>query len=121
MNIKSQEDLQKENEVLRSRLMEATDTLEAIRTGQIDALVVSGQNGHSLYTLTSADHAYRVFVESMAEGAVSLNSDGLIVFSNTQFATIVNEPLSNVVGRKFSELVIEDDRGHFNQLSNEAW
>lgn len=121
MNMKSQQDLLQEIEILQSKLTEATETLEAIRTGQIDALVVNGQNGHALYTLRSADHAYRVFIERMAEGAVSINSDGLIIFSNTQFAKIVNESLSNVVGRKFSEFVNENHLERFDQLFSDAW
>lgn len=117
----SHEDLLSENELLRSRLSEATDTLEAIRTGQVDALVVTGENGHSLYTLKSADHAYRVFVEQMAEGAVSLNSDGLVVFSNSQFARIINRPLSQVAGHRFVEFVTDDDATRFRSLFRTAW
>jgi two-component system, OmpR family, phosphate regulon sensor histidine kinase PhoR len=71
MDNKSREDLLQENELLRSRLNEATDTLDAIRTGQVDALVVNDENGHALYTLKSADRSYRVFIEQMAEGALS--------------------------------------------------
>ena len=56
-------------EELRFQLNEANETIEAIRTGQIDALVVQGQNGHQLYTLKSADQTYRVFIEKMTEGA----------------------------------------------------
>ena len=64
---------------LERQLEEAHDAIEAIRTGQIDALVVTDHNVHTLYTLKSADQAYRVFIERMAEGAVSLNADGVIV------------------------------------------
>jgi PAS domain S-box-containing protein len=121
MDNKSREDLLRENELLRSKLSEATDTLEAIRTGQVDALVVQDQHGHSLYTLRSADRAYRVFIEEMAEGAVSLNSEGLVIYSNSQFAEIISMPLSSVVGRKFSEFVIDKDRVRFDDLLSESW
>jgi PAS domain S-box-containing protein len=110
-----------ENELLRAKLAEATDTLDAIRTGQIDALVVNGQDGHALYTLQSADHTYRVFVEQMAEGALSLNSDGLIIYSNSQFARMINRPLSTIVGRKFAEFVASDDRMQFDRLFHTGW
>jgi PAS domain S-box-containing protein len=101
-------------------LREATDTLEAIRTGQVDALVVTGQNGHSLYTLESADFAYRVFIEQMAEGAVSLNSEGVIIYCNSQFARIISAPLSDIIGRTFVEFVTEDDGVNFNKLFAES-
>lgn len=116
MRNKSLEDLLAENEILRLKLSEANDTLEAIRTGQIDALVVNGEDGHSLYTLKSADQAYRVFIEQMAEGAVSLNSDGLIIYSNSQFARIINAPLSSIVGKRFSDFVIADDKECYDRL-----
>jgi PAS domain S-box-containing protein len=121
MDNKSREDLLIENELLRSKLSEATDTLDAIRTGQIDAIVVDGADGHSLYTLKSADHAYRIFIEHMAEGAVSLNSEGLIIYSNAQFAAMIKRPLSTVVGRKFMDFLMPDDRIHFQSLFNNAW
>lgn len=120
METKSHEDLLLENELLRSKLSEATDALDAIRNGQVDALVVNGQNGHSLYTLKSADHAYRVFIEQMAEGAVSLSPEGLIVYSNSQFARIINQPLSKVVGKTLSDFIAPHDRKLFDDLINEG-
>ena len=67
---KTIEELLKENEELRFQLNEANDTIEAIRTGQVDALILHGEDGHQLYTLKSADQTYRVFIEKMTEGAV---------------------------------------------------
>ena len=81
---KTREELQEELEELQYRLDEANETIEAIRTGQIDALVVQGDNGHQLYTLKTADQTYRVFIEKMTEGAVTLNSEGLILYCNSQ-------------------------------------
>jgi PAS domain S-box-containing protein len=121
MDNNSREDLLVENEMLKSKLLEATDTLDAIRTGQVDALVVTGNNGHSLYTLQSADQAYRVFIEQMAEGAVTLNLDGLIIYCNSQFARIINTPLSRIVGRTFSEFVTNDDGADFDNLFAQSW
>src|SRR6476620_7937729 len=107
---KTREDLEKELEELRMQLEEANDTIEAIRTGQVDALVVHSEDGHQLYTLKSADQTYRVFIEKMTEGAVTLNPDGLILYCNSQFARMVNLPLSNVIGLPFKEFVTEDNQ-----------
>ena len=60
---KTMEELRNELEELRHQLDEANETIDAIRTGQIDALVVEGKDGHQLYTLKTADHTYRVFIE----------------------------------------------------------
>src|SRR5215210_2089376 len=102
---KTRQDLEKELEELRYQLAEANDTIEAIRTGQIDALVVQGDKGHQLFTLKSADITYRVFIENMTEGAVTLNPDGLILYCNSQFARMVNMPLSNVIGLPFDQFI----------------
>ena len=105
---KTSEALQKELEEqklhleeLRQQLEEANETIEAIRTGQIDALVVQGDEGHQLYTLRTADLTYRVFIEKMTEGAVTLNKQGIILYCNTQLALMVNMPLSQVIGLPF--------------------
>jgi ABC-type amino acid transport substrate-binding protein len=61
---KTYEQLLRENAELSQRLEEASDTIDAIRTGQVDALVVNDANaGHQLYTLKTADHSYRLFIE----------------------------------------------------------
>src|SRR3990170_6885373 len=90
-----------EIEELRLQLEEANETIDAIRTGQVDAFVFKGYNGHELYTLKSADQVYRIFIEKMTEGAVTLNADGIIVYSNSQFASMVGLPLSQVTGAAF--------------------
>jgi two-component system CheB/CheR fusion protein len=94
-------DLQNEVERLRAELAEANDTLHAIRTGQIDALIVNDESGHSVFTLTSADRAYRLFIEQMIEGAVTLNVEGLVTYSNSQFARMVQRPLPKIMGNYF--------------------
>jgi PAS domain S-box-containing protein len=121
MNSNLNDQLQDEIRQLQSRLDEANDTLDAIRNGQIDALVVNGKDGHSLYTLRSADQAYRVFIEQMNEGAVTLNSSGLIVYSNSRFASLVNQPLSKVLGNQFSNFITEDCKTIFEDLFERGW
>jgi uncharacterized coiled-coil DUF342 family protein len=43
---KTVEELQAELDEVRYQLREANETIEAIRTGQVDALVVEGSNGN---------------------------------------------------------------------------
>jgi signal transduction histidine kinase len=117
----SHNELKTEIEKLRRELSEANDTLEAIRTGQVDALVVNDDSGHSLFTLRSADRAYRLFIEQMTEGAVTLNRDGLIIYSNSQFARLVEQPLPRVMGNYFSEFVYDEDLADFNVFLSKGW
>ena len=102
---KTYQQLLAENEHLQQQLEEATDMIQAIRTGQVDALVVEGKQGHELYTLKTADHLYRVFIETMNEGALTLNEQRLIVYCNATFASLMERPLSGVIGLSFDQFI----------------
>lgn len=90
---------------LQSRLDEAEATLEAIRTGRVDALVIDGSDGEQVYTLESADLPYRQFLEQMAEGALSLDSASTILFCNRFFTELVERPREKLLGTSFEELI----------------
>ena len=85
-----------ELETLRNRLEEAEETLRAIRSGAVDALVVDGTDTPVIYTLRSAAEPYRLLVEQMHEGALTVTSAGVIVYCNpafTQMARLAGEQL----------------------------
>ena len=105
-----------EVEQLRQRLEEAEETLNAIRTGQVDALVVSGPSGDRVFVLKGAEQPYRVFVETMNEGAVTLLADGTISFSNRRFAEMLKTPLERVIGMHLEEFVAPDYRDRLGPL-----
>ena len=83
---------------LERLLEEATDTLDAIRNGEVDAIVVGGSSGQFVYTLENADRPYRVLVEQMKEGAVTLNEDGLLLYVNHSFAGLVGRSAGSLIG-----------------------
>ena len=115
------EELVQQNEELRIQLEEANDTIDAIRTGQVDALIVKDAEGHQLYTLKTADQTYRVFIEKMNEGAVTLNKDNTILYSNSRFATMMGLPLEKVIGLNFSFFIPEISVEKFNNLIQNGW
>lgn len=121
MKAKSQAELLRDIDELRSKLSEANDTLDAIRAGQIDALVVSGVNGHTLFTLESADLSYRIFIEKMTEGAVTLSPSGLILYCNSRFASMVDRPLAKVLGCSFDYFIVERCKSDFKAIFERAW
>jgi len=106
---------------MKYQLEEANDTIEAIRNGEVDALVVKAEDGHQLYTLRSSDQAYRIFVEQMTTGALTLNHDGVILFSNSRFAKMVDLPLEKVVGKLFSDFFVADEHERCIKLIDSAW
>ena len=101
---------------LTSRMLEAEETLRAIRGGEADALVVSTAEGDRVFTLTGADHPYRVMVETMNEGAVTLASDGTILFCNQRFADIVQGSLEKVFGSSIYPYISATDLPLFRAL-----
>lgn len=118
---KTVEELEAELQELRSQLEEANDTIDAIRTGQIDALVVKNGEGHQLFTLKSADQTYRVFIEKMNEGAVTLNSDGVIVYCNSSFANAMKLPLEKAIGVHFNTFIPDESSSEFESLLKTGW
>ena len=117
---KTNETLLRENEDLRSRLEEAEEVVRAIRSGEVDALVIPGPGGNEVFTLKTADHAYRVLVEEMQEGAVVVVEDGSIVYANLRFAQMLKEPLEKIMGGLFRDWVDTTGRDRLEVLMTEA-
>jgi PAS domain S-box-containing protein len=101
---------------LRARLSEAEDTLLAIRNGDVDAVVVTGKNGDQVFTLEGAGHAYRILIESMNEGALTLTADETILYANQCFAGMVKCPLEEVIGSSFRRFLSVEERAAFKPL-----
>ncbi|HEY0670562.1 MAG TPA: ATP-binding protein [Sphingobacteriaceae bacterium] len=118
---KSYDQLLEENRELSIQLEEAQDAIHAIRTGRVDAVIVQGEDGHELYTLKSADQAYRVFIEKMNEGAITLHKDGTILYCNSKFASMLNKPLEKVMGMSIKLFIPLECHQKFQKLSNQGW
>jgi two-component system phosphate regulon sensor histidine kinase PhoR len=107
---RTKEQLIIENENLQSRLVEAEETLTAIRNGEVDAILVSGKNEEQIYTINSADTPYRTFIEEMNEGAVTITKDGIILYCNKTFGEIVNHSIEQVIGSDLRSFVAPDEK-----------
>jgi PAS domain S-box-containing protein len=105
---------------LQAQLQEAQETLDAIRSGDVDAVLVNGPNGQRVYTLENADRPYRVLIEKMQEGAVTLTRDGLILYCNQTFARMVARPVERVIGGRFQALLSDEDSASFDALLQAA-
>lgn len=98
---------------LQNRLREAEETLSAIRRGEVDAVVVGGDEGDQVFTLQGAERPYRMLIEQMSEGAATLSTAGLILFCNARFAEMVRTPLDKIVGTPFARFVAADAQAIF--------
>jgi PAS domain S-box-containing protein len=101
--------LQDEVQSLRARLAEAEELRRAISEGDLDALVIPGPEGEMIFTLDSADHAYRVLVETMNEGTATLGCDGTILYCNRHFADLLRMPIQAVIGTSIYRFIVPDN------------
>jgi two-component system CheB/CheR fusion protein len=113
---KTKEQLIAENEELHSRLTEAEEALSAIRSGEVDAIVVSGTKGDQVYSISSAETPYRTFIEEMNEGAITLSKEGIIIYCNQRFAELVDEPIERVLGSYFKRFIVPDEESKFDKI-----
>ncbi len=72
--------------------------VQAVGTGEVDALFVADGAGRRLITLNGADRAYRLLVEDMAEGALTLTPDAVVAWCNRSFAALLQRPLNRLIG-----------------------
>jgi PAS domain S-box-containing protein len=105
-----------ENEQLRSRVVEFEEALAAIRNGEVDAIMVTGQKGDQVYSVSSAETPYRTFIEEMSEGAVTLTKEGVILYCNPKFAEIVQAPYEKVVGSTLKRFITPKDNSKLNDF-----
>ena len=78
--------------------------------------MASGPDGDRVYTLKGADEAYRLMVQNMAEGAVTVALDGLILFSNEKLASILAIPHERVIGSSFYDFIVSEDAKIFSSI-----
>jgi PAS domain S-box-containing protein len=106
---------------LQVRLEECEETLGAIRRGEIDAVVVGdAATAHRVYTLEGADRPYRLLIEQIQEGAVTLSADGIVFYCNRRLAELVGTPQEQVTGHRLQPFLRTDDVHAFEELLGAA-
>jgi diguanylate cyclase (GGDEF)-like protein/PAS domain S-box-containing protein len=103
---------------VQARLSEAEETLRAIRNGEVDALVVRDSAPLAqVFTLSSADRPYRLFVENMRDGAATVSDAGTILYANHRLAELVSRPLKQIIGSSVASLLVSGDGRELQMLS----
>src|SRR5579863_1758268 len=105
---------------LLARLKTAEDTLRAIQSGEVDALMVSGRRGEQVVSLKGGERAYRMLVEAMSEGAGTLSRDGAVLYCNGRFAELIGRPPVKIIGITVQRLVADSEQDRFEALLAEA-
>ena len=110
------EKLKKDNASLHKQLREANESLDAFKTGNIDALIISHEKALKVYTEETADKPYRILIEQMHEGAITINEDGTILYCNSYFSKMVTLPLQKVIGTVFDTYIDASSKSRFATL-----
>jgi PAS domain S-box-containing protein len=103
-----------------SKLAEALQVIQAIQSGDVDAVVVSRPEGDQVFTLRGAEYAYRALVEAMNEGAATLGADGTVLYCNQRLSDLVGTPLEQIIGSGVANLVARDSKHDFDALIAQA-
>ena len=113
-NIEQQ--LRAENEELKNDVRELKETLEAISSGEVDAIVVSKADEKKIYTLENEDQPYRILIENIREGTLTLLHDGMILYGNTAFAAMRGVHLPEIIGTNLEQHIALRDKERFKEM-----
>jgi PAS domain S-box-containing protein len=95
---------------LKEQLFESNSIVNAIKEGDVDALVVNNNGIPQLYSLETADYTFRLLIEKFRQGALSISRNGLILYCNDYFSKLVGIPSEKIIGNYLYE--------YFNDAEN---
>ncbi|WP_289658981.1 sensor histidine kinase [Flavobacterium panacagri] len=109
-NKKDIADLLAEIESLKEELYESNSIVNAIKQGDVDALVVSSNGVPEIYSLETADYTYRLLIEKFGQGALSITRKGLILYCNEYFSKLVGIPSEKIIGNYLNEYFVNPEQ-----------
>ena len=101
---------------VRAQLRELQETIEAIRTGGVDSLIVGSPGQEQVYALATADRSYRLIVEAMNEGAATVSTRGVILDANPRLGSMTGQNASELIGTPVFDLIPAAHRPAFTRL-----
>src|SRR5581483_9903028 len=99
----------REDELL-ARVKAAEQSLRALPSRDLDGLVVFGRGGAQVVTLKGGESAYRMLVDAMSEGAATISSEGVVLYSNRRFAELIGWPPAQLLGTAIHSLLHETEQ-----------
>ena len=97
-----------ENAILRTRLEEAEQTLQAIRTGVVDALVVETSTGPQIFILQGLDAESNRFrgeiLAQVSDAVITIDDDQRVTYLNAAAERQYGVTASDALGRHLSEI-----------------
>jgi PAS domain S-box-containing protein len=123
MNEQCPEEFKREISSLKSilaqkeeQLQEAQEVIDAIRSGSVDGIVRSTEQGEQIFVLKGSDQPYRNLIEEMTEGAIIISHDNAILYCNNGFAKMINTQLEKLIGSSINDWISTADSDKFSEL-----
>ena len=101
---------------VRAQLRELQQTIEAIRAGDVDSLIIGPPGQQQVYALATADRPYRLIVEAMNEGTATVSPRGVILDANPRLSSMTGQNASELIGTPVLDLIPEAHRPAFARL-----
>lgn len=99
------------------RMEEAEGAVQAIRNGQIDGFVVGGDE---VMLLGNAYHTYKVMVDRMQQGAVTVSPDADALYANDRFIAMVGIPRERLLGERLESFFLPGDHEALRRILEQA-
>jgi len=100
--------LRAEIAALRLKLEEAEDTLRAIRTGDVDSIVVETRDGPQLFTLQGVDAASNEFrgeiLAQVGDAVIAVDAEQRVIYLNAAAERQYRVAASEALGRQLGEI-----------------
>jgi len=114
-DISPEEQLRAENVALRQKLDEAEDTLRAIRTGDVDSIVVETKDGPQLFTLQGIDAASNQFrgeiLAQVGDAVIAVDAEQRVIYLNAAAERQYRVAASDTLGRQLGEVYTQQWSG----------
>jgi len=95
---------------LRAGLAAAEDILRAIRGGEVDAVMVTGEHGEQVHTLGVGEHRFRQLAESLPQLVWTCRADGWCEYLSPQWVAYTGIPESEQLGEGWLNQLHPADR-----------
>jgi PAS domain S-box-containing protein len=99
---------------------DADQVIRAIHHGDVDAFVVMKGTDPQVVTLAGVDEPYRVLVQRMNEGVLTVDPDGYILFVNDRLSELTGFPTDDLIDRHVATLFAGDPPALVPEASLEA-
>jgi PAS domain S-box-containing protein len=101
---------------VRAQLRELQQTIEAIRTGDVDSLIIGPPGQQQVYALATADRPYRLIVEAMNEGTATVSPREVILDANPRLGSMTGRNATELIGTPVLDLIPDAHRPAFARL-----